>query len=84
LSRPLLGSVAKRGLTLVGIGLLMGVFGSYWASRLIQELLFETQPLDPSTYAGAVLFLGLVGTLACVLPAWRVTRISLVEMLRRG
>jgi putative ABC transport system permease protein len=79
----LLGSVVRRGLTLVGVGLLLGVIGAYWASRLIQQLLYETQPLDPATYASAVLFLGLVGVLACVLPAWRATRISLVEMLRR-
>jgi ABC-type antimicrobial peptide transport system permease subunit len=79
----LLSMILKRGLVLVGIGLLMGVLGAFWASRLIQQLLYETQPLDPTTYASAVSFLVLVACLACFLPAWRATRISPVDMLRR-
>jgi ABC-type antimicrobial peptide transport system permease subunit len=79
----LLGMILKRGLVLVGIGLLFGVAGAYSASRLIQQLLFETQPLDPTTYAGAVSCLGLVAVVACFLPGWRATRVSPVEMLRR-
>ncbi len=79
----LLGMILKRGLVLVGIGLFLGVVCALWASRLIQQLLYETPPLDPTTYAGAVSFLGLVALIACFLPAWRATRVSPVDMLRR-
>jgi putative ABC transport system permease protein len=79
----LLGMILKRGLVLVGVGLLAGVMGASWASRLIQQLLYETPTFDPTTYAGAVSFLGLVALVACFLPAWRATRISPVDMLRR-
>jgi putative ABC transport system permease protein len=78
----LLGMILKRGLILVGAGLLLGMVGAYSGSLLIRQLLFETQPLDPATYVSAVGFLALVALAACFLPAWRATRISLVDVLR--
>jgi putative ABC transport system permease protein len=78
----LLGMFLKRGLILIGIGLALGLVGAYSGSLVIQTLLFETKPLDATTYLGAVGFLGLVALAACFLPAWRATRVSLVEVLR--
>jgi putative ABC transport system permease protein len=81
-SSSLLGMILKRGLILVGAGLLLGMAGAYSGSLLIRQLLFETQPLDPATYVSAVGFLALVALAACLFPAWRATRISLVDVLR--
>jgi putative ABC transport system permease protein len=78
----LLGMFLKRGLILIGIGLALGLVGAYSGSLVIQTLLYETEPLDATTYLGAVAFLGLVALAACFLPAWRATRVSLVEVLR--
>ncbi|GMR24195.1 MAG: hypothetical protein BMS9Abin37_2711 [Acidobacteriota bacterium] len=78
----LLGMILKRGLSLVGVGLGLGVIGAYSGSLLIRQLLFETHPLDATAYAGAVGFLGLVALAACFLPALRATRINLVDVLR--
>ena len=50
--------------------------------RVLGRLLFETRPLDPATYTAASVFLLAVALLACVLPAWRATRVSLVTALR--
>ncbi len=79
----MLGMILKRGMTLVGAGLLLGLVGAYSGTLLIQHLLFETQPLDPATYASASMFLVLVTLLACFLPAWRATQVNLVEVLRQ-
>lgn len=79
----LLGMVLRRGLLLAGLGLLLGVAAAYPGTLLVQQLLFETQPLDPAAYVGAVGFLGLVAALACFLPAWRATQVNPVEVLRR-
>ncbi|UCC49043.1 MAG: ABC transporter permease, partial [Gemmatimonadota bacterium] len=79
----LLSMVFKTGLVLVGIGLLLGLVCAYPGTLLVRQLLFETPPLDPATYVGAVGFLGLVATLACFLPAWRATQVNPVEVLRR-
>ncbi len=78
----LLGSILRKGLIMVGVGLLFGVIGSLFGTRLLQQFLFETRPLDAPTYVSAIGFLGFVALLACLLPAWRATRVSLVEVLR--
>jgi ABC-type antimicrobial peptide transport system permease subunit len=75
--------ILKRGVVLVGIGLTLGIAGAYSGTLLIQQLLFETQPLDPATYVSAVGVLAFATMLACFLPAWRATRLSLVDVLRR-
>jgi predicted permease len=79
----LLGMILRRGMLLAGFGLLLGVAGAYPGTLVLRQLLFETPPLDPATYVAAVGFLGLVAALACLLPAWRATRVDLVEVLRR-
>jgi predicted permease len=79
----LLGMILGRGMLLAGLGLLLGVAAAYPGTLLVQQLLFETQPLDPTAYVGAVGFLGLVAALACFLPAWRATQVNPVEVLRR-
>lgn len=77
-----LGMILKKGMALVGIGLALGTVGAYSGSLLIRQLLFETRPLDATAYAGAVGFLGLIALAACFLPAWRATRVNLVDVLR--
>jgi putative ABC transport system permease protein len=78
----ILGIVLKRGLALVGGGLVLGLIGAWSATRVLGRLLFETRPLDPTTYAIASVFLLAVTLLACALPAWRASRVSLVGALR--
>ena len=75
----MLGIILKRGF---GVGLVLGLAGAYFGTRLIRHLLFETRPLDPGTYASASRFLVLVTLPACLLPAWRATRVDLVDVLR--
>jgi putative ABC transport system permease protein len=77
-----LGMILKRGMVLIGLGLALGTVGAYSGSLFIRQLLFETQPFDATAYAGAVGFLGLVALAACFLPAWRATRVNLVDVLR--
>jgi putative ABC transport system permease protein len=79
----LLGMILKRGLVLVGMGLLLGLAGVYPGALLIRRLLFETPPLDPAIYLSAFAFLAFVATLACFLPAWRATKVDVAEVLRR-
>ena len=78
----LLNMILRKGMILVGLGLLLGVAGAYPGTLLIGQLLFETQPLDPTTYVTVAVSFALVAALACVLPAWRATRVNLVDVLR--
>jgi putative ABC transport system permease protein len=68
---------------MVGAGLILGILGASTGSRLIQRLLYEIEPLDPSVYIGAAVFFGTVGLMACLVPAWRAARVNPVTALRR-
>jgi len=74
--------IVKRGLLLVGIGLVPGIIGAVFGSRLLVQLLFETQPLQLATYGAACLFMLGVVFIACLIPAWRASSINPVTVLQ--
>jgi len=78
----LTGLIMKKGLLMVGVGLAVGFVGASLSSRLIRQLLFEIEPLDPLAYAGGALFFGAVAVIACLMPAWRAARVNTVAALR--
>jgi len=76
------GMVLRQGLGLTAIGLAIGMTLAGVLSRLLGSLLFGVPPGDPMSFGGAVaLFLG-VGLLACLVPAYRASRIHPMEALR--
>jgi predicted permease len=74
--------IMRGGLRLTLVGLAIGLAGAAAAARLIRSLLFDVQPLDPTVYAGAALLFLTVGTLACLLPSLRASRIDPLLALR--
>ena len=74
---------ARVGL-LIAAGLALGVGGSLWAARFVETLLFQLEPRDPLTFAGAAAVLVAVGVLAAWLPAHRAARLDPVRALREG
>jgi len=77
-----LGLVVRRGALLVTAGLVAGLAAAHPGTRLVGSLLFETAPLDPVTYAGAIAALGLVAGAACLVPALRAVRVDPAVVLR--
>jgi predicted permease len=63
-------------------GLVLGLAASAGAVRLIQSMLYGTRPLDPAIFAGVAVTLLVVAALACVVPAWRASRIDPMQALR--
>lgn len=63
-------------------GLVFGLVASVGAVRLIQSLLYGTRPLDPRIFATAAATLVAVAALACLVPAWRASRIDPMKALR--
>jgi predicted permease len=63
-------------------GLALGIGASAGAVRLIQSMLYETRPLDPAIFAAVATALLAVAALACVVPAWRASRIDPMQALR--
>ena len=74
--------VLTRGIVLTMAGIAIGVFGAAALSRLIQSLLYETQPLDPLTYCAVCVALSGVALLASYIPARRATRVDPMVALR--
>jgi putative ABC transport system permease protein len=74
--------VLLDGLRPALFGLALGLVGSVGAARLIRSMLFGTQPLDPMVFAGVSAMLLLVAALACLVPAWRASRLDPMHALR--
>jgi putative ABC transport system permease protein len=74
--------ILGQGLRLVVIGVVAGLVIAGGLTRLLETLLFETQPLDPLTFAVTALVLMLVATLASYVPARRGTRVAPIQALR--
>ena len=66
----------------VALGLVAGLAGTYYATRLITSFLFQTAPHDPATLVVVVALLGAAACLAAWLPARRAASIDPVAALR--
>jgi predicted permease len=63
-------------------GLVLGLAASVGAVRLIQSMLYGTRPLDPAIFASVAATLLAVAVMACLIPAWRASRIDPMQALR--
>jgi len=70
-SSELVRLVLWQGLSVVSIGLLLGLVGAAATTRLMQSLLFGIEPLDLVAFGVAPVILLLVAIIACLLPARR-------------
>jgi putative ABC transport system permease protein len=80
--REVLGLVVRQGMTLTLAGLGLGIAGALGATRLMRGLLYQTEPLDPVTFASVPGILAVVALLACYLPARRAARVEPMAALR--
>jgi ABC-type antimicrobial peptide transport system permease subunit len=63
-------------------GLAFGLVISVGVARLIRSMLYGTQPLDPGVFGTVAATLLLVAALACMIPAWRASRLDPMKALR--
>lgn len=63
-------------------GLALGLAASAGAVRLVESMLYETQPLDPAIFTAVATTLLAVAALACLIPAWKASRINPMQALR--
>ena len=77
-----LGLVVRQGMTLTLAGLGLGIVGALGATRLMRGLLYQTEPLDPVTFASVPGILAVVALLACYLPARRAASVEPMAALR--
>ena len=66
---------------LAGIGL--GLAGAASLTRFIESMLFATDPLDRVTLAAVAATFAIVALAACMVPAWRASRVEPMKALRQ-
>src|SRR5262245_34776971 len=77
------GLVARESLGIVGAGLAVGLLGALALGQSIRSLLYDVKPMDPAVIASVCAVLALVGAVACLVPAWRATRVDPAVALRQ-
>ncbi len=81
-STDLQSRIVLRTLSLVGVGLVLGLAASRALSTGLASLLFEVTASDPATFAGIAVVLTAVSALAGYIPALRASRIDPMTALR--
>jgi predicted permease len=64
------------------LGLIVGLAASLEVGRLMRDLLYEIDPLDPAVFAAVSAVLLAVAAFACFFPARRASRLDPVQALR--
>jgi putative ABC transport system permease protein len=75
------GIVLRRGLSLAGAGIALGLTAAFAATGLLGSLVFGVSPTDPTTFVAAALAMLAVAFGASLLPARQASSISAVEIL---
>jgi len=74
--------VLNQGLRLIALGIVVGLAGAFGANRLIASLLYDVRPTDAATLVAVTATIGVVGIVACWLPAWRAARLDPYVVLK--
>jgi hypothetical protein len=74
--------VLLDGLRPAFFGLAFGIAGGIAAAQLIRSMLYGTGPLDPAVFLTVTAILLLVAAAACLIPAWRASRLDPMVALR--
>lgn len=85
-ARPstVIGLVLRQGLTLAGVGLVVGSALGAVATRVVSGTLYRVSGADPVAWGSAAAVLLCAALAAHVVPAWRAVRIDPVRALRNS
>jgi putative ABC transport system permease protein len=81
-SRNVIVMVLRRGLTLAGAGVCIGLVLAFGLARVVAGMLYEVGPADPLTFLAVPVVLLATAALACYLPARRAMRVDPIVALR--
>jgi putative ABC transport system permease protein len=62
--------------------MVIGITLALLLTRLFGHLLYQVSPRDPLAFAAAFSLMTFASLAACLLPAWRATRLDPVQALR--
>ena len=70
------------GLVPVAVGAVLGAVGAIWIGKAAESLLVGVSPFDATTFTAAPVLMMAVASVAGILAAWRIRRLSPIEVLR--
>jgi predicted permease len=77
-----LGEMMKEGARLTLAGVVIGIAGSFAATRLFRDQLFGVSATDSAVYGAVAVVTAAVAMAATMVPAWRATRVDVAGALR--
>ena len=81
-SRDVLGMVLRQGLILTGIGVIIGLAGAFFLTRVLASVLYGVSANDPGVFVLMALLFVADTMLACWIPARRALRVDPLVALR--
>ena len=78
----ILGMVVRRGMSLAGVGVAIGLAGALALGSVLNSMLYGVTRFDPATFLTVPLLLALVALVACLIPAGRAANVSPMVALR--
>jgi putative ABC transport system permease protein len=81
--RAILALVLRQGLLLAAAGIAAGIALAMGSTKVVKALLFQVQPMDPLTLAGACALVVAVTLVASLIPARRASAINPVAALKQ-
>ena len=64
------------------IGVAIGIAAALGLGRVVASLTFQVKPTDPTTFVAVAAVLALIALLACIIPAYRASKVDPVIALR--
>ncbi|HEY2805421.1 MAG TPA: ABC transporter permease [Gemmatimonadales bacterium] len=80
--QSLLEMVLAAGLRVIVAGTAVGLVATWFATKLMESLLFQVRAHDPLVLALSTVTIVVAGLLAALVPAWRATRVDPIVALQ--
>jgi len=77
-----MAAAVGRPMVLLGMGSAVGLLGGVFASRLLGQIVYQANPLDPMVVGGAVVTMAVLGVAASALPARRALGVDPARLMR--
>ncbi|HXR39822.1 MAG TPA: FtsX-like permease family protein, partial [Terracidiphilus sp.] len=74
--------ILRQALALAGIGIALGLGATFYATRVLQDMLYGVSARDPLTFGAVIALMLAVALLASYVPARRATKIDPMVALR--
>jgi putative ABC transport system permease protein len=74
--------VVVEGMKPTLLGAAIGTIAALALGRLVASLIFQVKPADPLTFIAVAAVLAVIALLACIIPAYRASKVDPVIALR--